>query len=222
MDVVRVHKTWPSPAPPSGGEFAPRWHARGGGCGEERARAHTYSALMDEAPRNEVITLAAIITNPFENGNASISCASRLFFYPSLFSLVCRGASPAASCISVFNVIRLIYFKLPECVVWRVATDCWENGEERHRWTVASEWRRGVKRRCELEACAVGTGCLGWFLQVGSSRALPIGWRHPPNFNFTTKLIDRDVLIEGSDPHSISWRPNCNINPATTGSAVIT
>jgi hypothetical protein len=42
----------------------------------KRESVHTYSALMDEAPRNEVITLAAIITNPFENGNASISCAS--------------------------------------------------------------------------------------------------------------------------------------------------
>lgn len=154
---------------------------------------------MDEAPRNEVITLAAIITNPFENGNASISCASWLFFYPSLFSLVRRGASPAASCISVFKVIRLIYFKLPECVVWRVATNCWENGEDHHRWTVEWESWRGVKRRCELEACAVGTGCSGWFLQTESSRALLIGWRHPPDFNFTTKLIDRDVLIEGND-----------------------
>jgi hypothetical protein len=48
-----------------------------------------------------------------------------------------------------------------------------------------------------LEACAIGTGCVGWFLQVESSRALLIGRRHPPDFNFTTKLIDRVVLIEG-------------------------
>jgi len=57
-----------------------------------------------------------------------------------------------------------------------------------------------VERRCEFEACAVGTGCLGWFLHVESSRALLIGRRHPPDFNFTTKLTDRVVLIEGRAP----------------------
>jgi len=59
-----------------------------------------------------------------------------------------------------------------------------------------------VERRCEFQTCAVGTGCLGWFLQVESSRALLIGRRHPPDFNFTTKLTDRVVLIEGRVPPS--------------------
>lgn len=54
--------------------------------------------------RNEVITLATIITNPFENGNASISCcamaaAAAAAFFP--FS------SPSALCLMFLT--RLIY-----------------------------------------------------------------------------------------------------------------
>lgn len=53
--------------------------------------------------RNEVITLAAIITNPFENGNASISCcAQRLLFFCFI--------PPRALCL--MYVIWLIYCQI--------------------------------------------------------------------------------------------------------------
>lgn len=45
----------------------------GGGGSVQRDRATAAQALMDCRFRNEVITLAAIIANPFEYGNASIS-----------------------------------------------------------------------------------------------------------------------------------------------------
>jgi hypothetical protein len=86
------------------------------------------------------------------------------------------------------------------------------------------EWWYDVERRCEFEACAVGTGCLGWFLQVESSRALLIGRRHPPDFNFTTKLTDRVVLIEGRAPLPPPQYAAAKLwhYPAITGSVAIT